>query len=1544
MKKFFLLFITLLLWAGFNGEVWGQTNNTTPVLLDNYDGTGDLTYVENTDAQWSISGGIYVAGTNAVTTPEHSSAAYDLTNSIPTWNLSKSYKNVWIGHFKILRATSGWGNSNYGCGAVLASNNSDLSSTSAQGYALVIENGTTDKVTLIKFSQGIKDGATNLPANSTSIVSVAVDPGTTGFNYLVELLDDGKWKISYITGNALSDANAVNKSSYSGGNATSSNADSTYTGSDYKYAGWVFSHSTGNTATDKANFDNFGAAQSALTSSSSDIIANSSFTYPTNIAYGTYQGTAPLTTVNSIEVAQFDIRDGGASADADALSTTLTAIGFNVTGHANLRRIALFDGTTNVGEVAAGATASFSSLSLEAADGGSKTFSVRVSFLSNVTDNQNFSFTVNSAAAAGAGSGFAAANAGGAATSTTGDNNKIEVTATDIIFNQQVSTVSMGAVMSPSPTLKAVDANANLDLDYSSAWSVAVTTGSVTFDGGATTSGNFSSGVATLSNLVFDKAGEDNKITVTSGGFSDESAQFNVTDPQPEINIKVVDANYLTNSTYAFGNQLSGTSTSAVTFTIENLGTKELNLSGSPLVEISGTNSSEFTVDISSTDATIPASETTTFTVTFSPTSQGSKTAQLSIANDDGTGDENPYIINLTGTGTVSGSSDISSTGGFSYTSNIAYASFQSASTLTTENSVGVNGLTLRDGGSSADDTDNLGTTLTAISFTTGGSTAIRTAALFDGTTNVSEVAVNGETTITFTGLTLSASDNSTKNFVLRVTFQPTVTDNQQITFTVSSATASSAGSGFAAGNAGAAASSTTGDINRIEVTATQLAFVQQPSNTIVNSNMTPAVTVKGTDVNTNTDLDFTADINITSTGTLSSSPQTAAAVAGIATFSSINHTAAGTSLTLSSTSTGLTGATSSTFDITIQPAGILLFEENFNFSGVLTSNGWSVHSSGTNPLTTTTNLTYSNYASNIGNAAAIGNAGGEDLNRALSDELNTNGASIYCSFLVTVTDNNASKTGDYFLHLGDRVDATTFTLFSARVFARIVSSNVNFGISNTSTATYGSTNFSKNTTYLLIVKYTINTGGNDEVKLWVLPSEIPSSESATGTPEVTNTSTSGTDIIDAIALRQGSSSNSVSITVDGIRVATNWGSLVGNPQYNSATNLGAGNYNDLNVLSGGVVTLTGSANINGTLNLNGGTIDVGNNVLTVNSISGGSASSYIKTTGSGGLKRNVPTIESGTLFPVGTESSYNPVTITNSGTADNFTVSVKETFDNAPVDPTKVVNRQWSISEDTPGGSNAAVKLQWNTAEEAGSFIRTNAIYVGHYTGGTWQQTAATYVDLGSGVYTAEASGFTSFSPFSIGNENALPVELSSFNAAATNGAVKLTWQTATEVNNYGFDVERTSVRLSDWEKIGFVAGNGNSNAPKDYSYTDNSLDNSGKYSYRLKQIDNDGAVTYSNEIEIDVTVVLEYALSQNYPNPFNPSTVINYTLSQPGFVTIKIYNTLGQEVSTLLNGQMDAGKHTLTFDASKLSSGMYLYKITAGNFTQVKKMLLAK
>lgn len=233
--------------------------------------------------------------------------------------------------------------------------------------------------------------------------------------------------------------------------------------------------------------------------------------------------------------------------------------------------------------------------------------------------------------------------------------------------------------------------------------------------------------------------------------------------------------------------------------------------------------------------------------------------------------------------------------------------------------------------------------------------------------------------------------------------------------------------------------------------------------------------------------------------------------------------------------------------DIMARPEASLLAED-FGFTGALNANGWSVHSgAGTNPISTTTGLTYTGYpGSNAGNAALVGNAGGEDANRPLSFEQNTNGGVVYFSSLVNVNETASDKTGDYFIHIGDRVAADSFTLFASRVFVKITANVVNFGLSNTSTATYGTTNFAKNTTYLIIVKYTINTAGADTTQLWVLPSGIPSSEAAAGTPEVTNSATTGQDIIDAVALRQGSNANSAQVVVDGIRVGTSWVDVLG--------------------------------------------------------------------------------------------------------------------------------------------------------------------------------------------------------------------------------------------------------------------------------------------------------------------------------------------------------------------------------------------------------------
>jgi hypothetical protein len=186
------------------------------------------------------------------------------------------------------------------------------------------------------------------------------------------------------------------------------------------------------------------------------------------------------------------------------------------------------------------------------------------------------------------------------------------------------------------------------------------------------------------------------------------------------------------------------------------------------------------------------------------------------------------------------------------------------------------------------------------------------------------------------------------------------------------------------------------------------------------------------------------------------------------------------------------------------------------------------------------------------------------------------------------------------------------------------------------------------------------------------------------------------------------------------------------------------------------------------------------------------------------------------------------------------------------------------------------------------------------------------------------------------------LPVELSSFTGKQEGDKVSLVWQTKTEVDNYGFDVER-KVGKKQWEKIGFVAGNGNSNSPKDYSYADKKLKGGTKFSYRLKQIDTDGEIEYSKEVEVEV-VPTKFELYQNYPNPFNPSTTISFALPQAGKVTLKIYNTLGEEVATLADGYMEAGIQTVNFNAGELSSGLYIYRLNTREATFTKKMLLLK
>jgi hypothetical protein len=190
------------------------------------------------------------------------------------------------------------------------------------------------------------------------------------------------------------------------------------------------------------------------------------------------------------------------------------------------------------------------------------------------------------------------------------------------------------------------------------------------------------------------------------------------------------------------------------------------------------------------------------------------------------------------------------------------------------------------------------------------------------------------------------------------------------------------------------------------------------------------------------------------------------------------------------------------------------------------------------------------------------------------------------------------------------------------------------------------------------------------------------------------------------------------------------------------------------------------------------------------------------------------------------------------------------------------------------------------------------------------------------------------------------IPVELASFSAEVSGSQVLLEWTTATENNNSGFEILR-SMNNIDWKNLSFIKGYGNSTEVRNYSYTDKQL-SAGKYFYRLKQYDLDGSFTYYNLTDaVDIDLPENFTLEQNYPNPFNPSTRIKFELKSQGHVSLKIFNALGKEITTLINEVLSAGSHSVDFNTNStnnISSGVYFYELSGEEGRIVKKMILNK
>ncbi len=377
---------------------------------------------------------------------------------------------------------------------------------------------------------------------------------------------------------------------------------------------------------------------------------------------------------------------------------------------------------------------------------------------------------------------------------------------------------------------------------------------------------------------------------------------------------------------------------------------------------------------------------------------------------------------------------------------------------------------------------------------------------------------------------------------------------------------------------------------------------------------------------------------------------------------------------------------------------------------------------------------------------------------------------------------------------------------------------------------------------------------------------------------------------------------------------------------------------NSLTINNAAGVTLYNNITVSGTLNLNNGNLFTNSNNLSLGTsvtnlgVLNSSAGSVI-----GNFNRWISDSIATVLFPVSTSpGKYTPVTLTNVVGSGTFLVNaVNGIHPNTP--SADYLQMYWKL---TNGGiTSADITFHYLQADVVGD----EASYELYKYNGSWIPIAPITLDIETN--TASVNGVTSFSDWTLGIENPLPVELTSFSATTIGSKVKLSWNTATEINNYGFEIERSalSAERQAWEKIGFVNGNGNSNSPKSYSFLDNNV-TTGKYLYRLKQIDNDGQFEYSKTVEVNFNAPKKFELSQNYPNPFNPTTTISYNIPEASNVKLTIYNLLGQEIKTLVNGFKEAGVHTVNFNASELNSGLYIYKLQAGSYTQTRKMTLIK
>ncbi|MEO7311130.1 MAG: pectinesterase family protein [Chitinophagaceae bacterium] len=322
----------------------------------------------------------------------------------------------------------------------------------------------------------------------------------------------------------------------------------------------------------------------------------------------------------------------------------------------------------------------------------------------------------------------------------------------------------------------------------------------------------------------------------------------------------------------------------------------------------------------------------------------------------------------------------------------------------------------------------------------------------------------------------------------------------------------------------------------------------------------------------------------------------------------------------------------------------------------------------------------------------------------------------------------------------------------------------------------------------------------------------------------------------------------------------------------------------------------------------------------------------YFVVEGTGALKRKVAATP--IVFPIGTSvTSYNPVTLTNTGAIDSFAVGVKNTFSNPFPNPAIAVSKEWNIvADNAANGSNIAASFGWAIADQGTSFSPTGSLIASRYDGTSWVGTASSAV-TGAGTfanpYMTSATGFSAYGNFAVANAEALPVIILSFNAWYENDQIKVWWTTANEINLSSFVVER-SVDGINFTGAGSVNAT-NTTAANNYSFVDANIVATVIY-YRLKSIDRDGHYKYSR------TVVLNSKLKDRmtiYPNPSTSFITITHSKANTNAV-VAVYAADGRQ---LIVKKLQKGATQTAVDVSALASGNYWLKYDDnGNVSSTK------